>query len=75
MRVTSQVIWIMFIKRVNNLQRTTVSNSQIMRITLLMAVISVDCRNGIKKVDIRELRGEILQQKSFLCEKTLVEDG
>ena len=47
----------MFIKRVTNLQRrNTISTSQIMWITLLLGVISVDCRNGIKTVDI--LRGE-----------------
>ena len=47
----------MYKERVPNLQRRNViSTAQIMQITLLVAVISADCRNDINKVDI--LRGE-----------------
>jgi len=47
----------MYIKRLPNLQRRkTISTAQIMRIPLLGAAISVDCRNDVKKVAI--MRGE-----------------
>jgi F0F1-type ATP synthase assembly protein I len=50
-----------------------------MRKTLLMAVISFDCWNGVKKVDI--LRGgnavflNYTVEIIFLCENSLTEDG
>jgi len=63
---------------INLHRRTTISTSQIKRMTLLIAVISVDCRSGVRKVDI--LRGEntVFVNSTaclFLCEKTLIEDG
>jgi hypothetical protein len=54
--VASHSNYVQYINRVPNLQRrNTISPAQVMRITLLMAVISVVCWSGVIKVDI--LRG------------------